>query len=78
MAERSLPIVALLFHCSSRTCGCLFAVPVQLKEKEKFDKLAAMGSLEQVLSDKYSRFDAASGEPTHDKEGAELDGKVRR
>ena len=36
-----------------------------------------MGSLEQVLADKYSRFDAASGEPTHDKEGAELDGKVR-
>ena len=36
-----------------------------------------MGSLEQVLADKYSRFDAASGEPTHDKEGTELDGKVR-
>lgn len=29
-----------------------------------------------VLSDKYSKFDPQSGEPTHDKDGAELEGKV--
>ncbi|PNH12085.1 Cysteine--tRNA ligase, cytoplasmic [Tetrabaena socialis] len=30
----------------------------------------------EALSDKYSQFDAASGEPTHDKEGKPLEGKV--
>lgn len=29
------------------------------------------------LADKYSRFDAETGDPTHDKDGAELEGKVR-
>ena len=32
---------------------------------------------QEALSDKYSKFDEATGEPTHDKEGTALDGKVR-
>lgn len=49
----------------------------QQKDKEKFEKLLALPSPEQSLSDKYSRFDPASGEPTHDKDGVELEGKGR-
>lgn len=37
----------------------------------------ALPSVEQGLSDKYSRFDAQSGDPTHDKDGAELEGKAK-
>ena len=37
----------------------------------------ALPSPEQSMSDKYSRFDAASGDPTHDKEGAKLEGKAK-
>lgn len=31
---------------------------------------------QEALADKYSKFDEASGEPTHDKEGNALEGKV--
>lgn len=47
------------------------------KEKEKFEKLMALPPVEQSLADKYSRFDAATGEPTHDKDGSELEGKAK-
>ncbi|PRW33977.1 Cysteinyl-tRNA synthetase isoform C [Chlorella sorokiniana] len=43
------------------------------KELDKFEKLAALPSIPEALADKY-RFDAA-GEPSHDKEGAALEGK---
>ncbi len=33
--------------------------------------------VQEALSDKYSKFDETTGEPTHDKDGAALDGKVR-
>ena len=36
-----------------------------------------MPSAEQSLSDKYSKFDPQSGDPTHDKDGAELEGKAK-
>lgn len=49
----------------------------QVKEKEKFEKLLALPSALDSLADKYSRFDLATGEPTHDKDGNELEGKVR-
>jgi hypothetical protein len=29
------------------------------------------------LADRYSKFDPETGDPTHDKDGAELEGKVR-
>eukprot|EP00195_Chlamydomonas_chlamydogama_P001473 CAMPEP_0202920984 /NCGR_PEP_ID=MMETSP1392-20130828/77139_1 /ASSEMBLY_ACC=CAM_ASM_000868 /TAXON_ID=225041 /ORGANISM="Chlamydomonas chlamydogama, Strain SAG 11-48b" /LENGTH=790 /DNA_ID=CAMNT_0049614513 /DNA_START=176 /DNA_END=2548 /DNA_ORIENTATION=+ len=50
---------------------------LKVKEKEKFDKLLSLPSVEASLSDKYSRFDPATGEPTHDKEGKELEGKAK-
>lgn len=31
---------------------------------------------QEALADKYSKFDPASGEPTHDKEGQALEGKA--
>jgi cysteinyl-tRNA synthetase len=49
----------------------------QQKEKEKYEKLLALPSVEQSLSDRYSKFDAVTGYPTHDKDGNELEGKVR-
>ena len=36
-----------------------------------------MPSPQESLSDKYSKFDPTSGEPTHDKDGVELEGKAR-
>eukprot|EP00198_Chlamydomonas_reinhardtii_P013988 XP_001703325.1 predicted protein [Chlamydomonas reinhardtii] len=32
---------------------------------------------QEALADKYSKFDEASGEPTHDKEGNALEGKAK-
>ncbi|KAL4430549.1 hypothetical protein ABPG77_005789 [Micractinium sp. CCAP 211/92] len=46
------------------------------KDLDKFEKLAALPSIQEALADKYSRWDAATGEPTHDKEGAALEGKA--
>jgi hypothetical protein len=48
---------------------------VQAKELDKLQKLAALPSEQEALSDRYSKFDEA-GEPTHDKEGQPLEGKV--
>jgi hypothetical protein len=47
------------------------------KEKEKFEKLISLPSVEVSLSEKYSKFDSATGEPTHDKEGVALEGKAK-
>ena len=47
------------------------------KELDKYSKLAALPSVREALADKYSKFDEATDEPTHDKEGAALEGKVR-
>lgn len=46
------------------------------KELEKFEKLAALPSIQEALADKFSTWDPASGDPTHDKEGAALEGKA--
>jgi cysteinyl-tRNA synthetase len=46
------------------------------REVDKLEKLAALGSVEAALADKYSRFDAESGDPTHDAAGAPLEGKA--
>ncbi|KAI8470955.1 MAG: hypothetical protein J3K34DRAFT_419036 [Monoraphidium minutum] len=35
-----------------------------------------MPTPQEQLADKYSRFDPASGDPTHAKDGAELEGKA--
>jgi len=53
------------------------ALDRKVKEKEKFEGLAALPPIEVALADKYSKFDGATGEPTHNKEGAELDAKAR-
>ncbi|KAG2499369.1 hypothetical protein HYH03_002944 [Edaphochlamys debaryana] len=47
------------------------------KELEKLEGLAALPSIQEALADKYSKFDEASGEPTHDKEGNALEGKAK-
>jgi hypothetical protein len=38
--------------------------------------LAALPTVEVALGDKYGGWDADTGEPTLDKDGARLDGKV--
>jgi hypothetical protein len=48
---------------------------LQVKELEKLQKLAALPSEREALADRYSAFDEA-GEPTHDKDGQLLEGKV--
>jgi len=53
------------------------ALDRKVKEHEKMASLAALPSIQEALADKYSKFDAATGEPTHDKDGQELDGKAR-
>lgn len=45
------------------------------KEREKFEKLISLPTVEVSLSEKYSQFDPVSGEPTHDKAGVALEGK---
>lgn len=53
------------------------ALDKKLKELDKYTKLAALPDPQAALSDKYSKFDAATGVPTHDKDGNALEGKVR-
>lgn len=48
----------------------------QMKELEKLQMLAGLPSERVALADKYSQFDEETGEPTHDKEGQPLEGKV--
>ncbi|MEW5303562.1 MAG: hypothetical protein WDW36_006242 [Sanguina aurantia] len=49
---------------------------LKAKELEKLAKLAALPGVQTAMGDKYSRFDAVSGLPTHDKDGAALEGKA--
>ncbi|GLC35821.1 hypothetical protein PLESTB_000497800 [Pleodorina starrii] len=53
------------------------AVERKVKELEKLEGLAALPSIQEALADKFSQFDPASGEPTHDKEGKPLEGKAK-
>lgn len=46
-----------------------------VRDVEKFEKLAALPSIQESLKDKYSKFDQVSGDPTHDAEGVVLQGK---
>ncbi len=46
------------------------------RDLEKFEKLAAMPSPQEALKEKYSKFSEETGEPTHDAEGAVLEGKA--
>lgn len=48
------------------------------KELDKYERIIAMGSVQDGLRGKYSAFNDASGEPTHDKDGKPLEGKVSR
>lgn len=61
---------------AAQAAGKKLANKLQLLEKdfEKFEKLAAMPSAQQGLAEKY-KFDEA-GEPSHDKDGNALEGKV--
>lgn len=45
------------------------------RDVDKFEKLAALPPPEEALKEKYSAFDGATGEPTHDAAGAALEGK---
>lgn len=47
------------------------------KELDKLVGLAALPSIEVALSDKYSKWDEVTGEPTHNKDGQELDAKAK-
>lgn len=47
------------------------------RELHKFEQIAALAPPAVALADKYSAFDAASGEPTHDKDGNALEGKAK-
>lgn len=67
-------VTCLVTHSWHGTCQP--ALPAQAKELEKLQKLAALPSEQEALSDRYSRFDEATGEPTHDKDGQPLEGKV--
>ncbi|KXZ56656.1 hypothetical protein GPECTOR_1g591 [Gonium pectorale] len=53
------------------------ALERKAKELEKLEGLAALPSVQEALADKYSRFDEASGEPSHDKDGNQLEGKAK-
>ncbi|KAJ9527318.1 hypothetical protein QJQ45_025537 [Haematococcus lacustris] len=53
------------------------ALERKTKELEKMQGLLALPPVELALADKYSKFDAGTGEPSHDKDGNELDGKAK-
>eukprot|EP00879_Flechtneria_rotunda_P018102 GHRR01018980.1.p1 GENE.GHRR01018980.1~~GHRR01018980.1.p1 ORF type:complete len:272 (+),score=128.34 GHRR01018980.1:970-1785(+) len=53
------------------------ALDKKAKELEKLEKLAALPDEREALTDKYSQFDQATGEPTHGKDGQLLEGKAR-
>ena len=53
------------------------ALASKKRDLEKFERLAALPPPSEQLADKYSKFDDETGEPTHGKDGAELEGKVR-
>ncbi|GFH15847.1 tRNA-synt_1e domain-containing protein [Haematococcus lacustris] len=53
------------------------ALERKTKELEKMQGLLALPPVEVALADKYSKFDAGTGEPSHDKDGKELDGKAK-
>lgn len=52
------------------------ALRLKRTELERFEKLAALPSLHETLADKYKGFDESTGVPTHDKDGAVLEGKA--
>jgi cysteinyl-tRNA synthetase len=54
---------------------------LKLRELEKFQKLVALGTAQEALADKYSKFGEegggeGAGAPTADKDGAPLEGKA--
>ncbi|GFH31790.1 tRNA-synt_1e domain-containing protein, partial [Haematococcus lacustris] len=53
------------------------ALERKTKELEKMQGLLALPPVEVALADKYSKFDSGNGEPSHDKDGNELDGKAK-
>ncbi|KAF8056247.1 CARS1 [Scenedesmus sp. PABB004] len=53
------------------------ALDKKAKELDKLQKLAALPGEREALADRYSAFEPDSGEPTHDKDGAPLEGKAR-
>lgn len=46
------------------------------RDIEKFEKLVALPTIQEALSDKYSKFDEVTGYPTHDISGTLLEGKA--
>lgn len=52
------------------------AVKLKRAEVERFEKLCALPSVQEALGDKYGAFDASTGPPTHDAQGAVLEGKA--
>lgn len=49
---------------------------IKRKDLEKLVKLAELPSIPEALKDKYSKFDPETGAPSHDAEGAALEGKA--
>jgi hypothetical protein len=57
--------------------NCFFASTINLlQDLEKYEKLAALPSVQEALSEKYSIFDSSTGDPTHDAAGVLLEGKA--
>lgn len=52
------------------------AARIKRAEVERFEKLVALPTVHEALGDKYKAFDRSTGAPTHDKEGAVLEGKA--
>lgn len=50
--------------------------PLLRQELDKLDKLATLPPVHEALSDRYSVFDAASGDPTHGADGQPLEGRA--
>jgi Skp family chaperone for outer membrane proteins len=49
---------------------------LKARDLDKFQKLVALGSAQEALAEKYSKFEAEGGAPSADKEGAPLEGKA--
>jgi len=64
-------------HAPSPTTATHAPTTAQTREREKYAALATLPPIPVALAEKYSRFDPDTEEPTHDKEGVVLEGKVR-
>jgi len=72
-AERDEKLAAIATAAAKKIRSKLDAAR---RDLEKFEKLAALPSPQEALKEKYSKFSEETGEPTHDAEGAVLEGRA--